>query len=229
MGTHERLGVNIHVDQLMDGIANNCPNLERLELRWDPENLRFSDKSQKAIDILRVKCIKLRCLTLRYVIVLQLSKLCSNWILSADSRSNFVVQTFQLFCLFVYFSDGRYYEIVKANFERADRTTVVRTTTCCRVSNYYMLQNYKDLIFNWWSLIPGDRGYILNKVFLRAIFLRRWHIYFRYTQSTYIGLSTLYITRKKKKMKFLKVKIRKEILWNSLLYTLTFANVNCYK
>ncbi|XP_063233378.1 F-box/LRR-repeat protein 2 isoform X3 [Bacillus rossius redtenbacheri] len=109
MGTQERLGVNIHVDQLMDGIANNCPNLERLELRWDPENLRFSDKSQKAIDILRVKCLKLRCLVL---------------------------------------SDGRYYEIVKANFERADRNTVVRTTTNCRVSNYYLLNNYKDLVFN---------------------------------------------------------------------------------
>ncbi|KAK7861755.1 hypothetical protein R5R35_002489 [Gryllus longicercus] len=109
MGTQERLGVNIHVDQLMDGIANNVPNLERLELRWDPENLRFSDKSQKAIDILRVKCLKLRCLTL---------------------------------------SDGRYYETTKANFERADRTTVVRTTTSCRVSNYYLLYNYKDLIFN---------------------------------------------------------------------------------
>lgn len=109
MGTQERLGVNIHVDQLMDGIANNCPNLERLELRWDPENLRFSDKSQKAIDILRVKCLKLKCLVL---------------------------------------SDGRYYEIVKANFERADRTTVVRTSTNCRVSNYYVLSNYKELIFN---------------------------------------------------------------------------------
>ncbi|CAK1541184.1 unnamed protein product [Leptosia nina] len=109
MGTQERLGVNIHVDQLMDGIANSCPNLERLELRWDPENLRFSDKSQKAIDVLRVKCLKLKCLVL---------------------------------------SDGRYYEIVKANFERADRTTVVRTSTNCRVSNYYLLSNYKDLIFN---------------------------------------------------------------------------------
>lgn len=65
MGTQERLGINILVDQLMDGIANNCPNLERLELRWDPENLRFSDKSQKAIDTLRVKCLKLRCLCLR--------------------------------------------------------------------------------------------------------------------------------------------------------------------
>ncbi|XP_059469512.1 F-box/LRR-repeat protein 2 isoform X2 [Neocloeon triangulifer] len=109
MGTQERLGVNIHVDQLMDGIANNCTNLERLELRWDPENLRFSDKSQKAIDILRVKCLKMKALGL---------------------------------------SDGRYYEIVKANFERADRNTVVRAITACRVSTYYILQNYRELIFN---------------------------------------------------------------------------------
>ncbi|CAO1433978.1 unnamed protein product [Diamesa serratosioi] len=109
MGTSERLGVNIHVDQLMDAIACNCPKLERLELRWDPENLRFSDKSQKAIDLLRVKCLKLRCMVL---------------------------------------SDGRYYELVKANFERADRTTVVRNTTCCRVSAYHLLQNYNDLVFN---------------------------------------------------------------------------------
>lgn len=65
MGAQERLGVNILVDQLMDGIASNCLNLERLELRWDPENLRFSDKSQKAIDTLRVKCLKLKCLCLR--------------------------------------------------------------------------------------------------------------------------------------------------------------------
>lgn len=33
MGTTERLGVNIHVDQLMDAIATDCPQLERLELR----------------------------------------------------------------------------------------------------------------------------------------------------------------------------------------------------
>lgn len=109
MGTNEKLGVNIHVDQLMDTIASNLPNIERLELRWDPENLRFSDKSQKAIDYLRVKCLKLRCMVL---------------------------------------SDGRYYETVKANFERADRTTVVRTTTCCRVSAYHLLRNYCDLVFN---------------------------------------------------------------------------------
>lgn len=34
MGTNERLGVNIHVDQLMDAIATNCLQLERLELRY---------------------------------------------------------------------------------------------------------------------------------------------------------------------------------------------------
>ena len=33
MGTAEKLGVNIHVDQLMDTIASSCGNLERLELR----------------------------------------------------------------------------------------------------------------------------------------------------------------------------------------------------
>jgi len=109
MGTTDRLSTKIHVDQLMDAIANNILNLERLELRWDPEALRFSDKGQKAIDIIRVKCLKLSCLVL---------------------------------------TDGRYYEIVKANFERADRKTVVRTTTNCRVNNCYLLNFYKDLLFN---------------------------------------------------------------------------------
>lgn len=33
MGTNEKIGVNIHVDQLMDTIASNCSSLERLELR----------------------------------------------------------------------------------------------------------------------------------------------------------------------------------------------------
>ncbi len=64
MGTTDRLSTKIHVDQLMDAIANNCGNVERLELRWDPEALRFSDKGQKAIDIIRVKCLKLSCLVL---------------------------------------------------------------------------------------------------------------------------------------------------------------------
>lgn len=66
---------------------------------------------------------------------------------NSDSVSSFIVKVMynnDVNCC----SDGRYYEVVKANFERADRTTVVRTTTSCRVSNYYLLSNYKDLIFN---------------------------------------------------------------------------------
>lgn len=64
MGTADRMSTKIHVDQLVDAIANNCPILERLELRWDPETLRFSDKGQKAIDTIRVRCLKLKCLVL---------------------------------------------------------------------------------------------------------------------------------------------------------------------
>ena len=45
-------------------------------------------------------------------------------------------------------SDGKYYETVKANFERADRRTVVRTVTNCRVTNCYLLSYYRDLLFN---------------------------------------------------------------------------------
>lgn len=44
MGTNEKLSVNIHVDQLMDAIASNCTNLERLELRYGSRlnNLKYA-------------------------------------------------------------------------------------------------------------------------------------------------------------------------------------------
>ena len=45
-------------------------------------------------------------------------------------------------------TDGEYYEMVKSNFERADRMTTVRTTTNYTTSLVYLLQNYKDLLFN---------------------------------------------------------------------------------
>ena len=32
--------------------------------RWDNETLRFSDKNQKAIDLLRTKCLKLKSMVL---------------------------------------------------------------------------------------------------------------------------------------------------------------------
>ncbi|CAF1210971.1 unnamed protein product, partial [Didymodactylos carnosus] len=45
-------------------------------------------------------------------------------------------------------SDGAYYEVVKANFERAERNTVVRTTTMYRTSNVSLLHYYNELRFN---------------------------------------------------------------------------------
>lgn len=108
-GCCPKIQQKVLVDHLVEKIANSCPELERLELRWDSSTLRFSDKSQKAIDMLRMHCLRLKCLVL---------------------------------------SDGKYYETVKANFERADRRTVVRTVTNCRVTNCYLLSYYRDLLFN---------------------------------------------------------------------------------
>ncbi len=71
----------------IDSVARNCVRLEHLEFRWDNETLRFSDKNQKAIDLLRTRCLKLSSLVL---------------------------------------SDGRLYEIMRGNFERADRRSVIR-------------------------------------------------------------------------------------------------------
>jgi len=45
-------------------------------------------------------------------------------------------------------SDGEYYEMVKSNFERADRATVVRTTTNYSTSLVPLLSAFKDLLFN---------------------------------------------------------------------------------
>uniref|UniRef100_T1IV44 F-box domain-containing protein n=1 Tax=Strigamia maritima TaxID=126957 RepID=T1IV44_STRMM len=108
-GCCQKITQKIHVDGMMDKIANFCNQIERIEIRWDPTTLRFSDKSQKAVDAVRVRCLRLRCLVL---------------------------------------SDGKYFELVKSNFERADRVTVVRTTTNCHVTLCYLLYCYKDLLFN---------------------------------------------------------------------------------
>ena len=128
--------LKVLVDQLVDCIAHNCSELERLELRWDAETLRYSDKSQKAIDMLRVRCLRLHCLVLRFV----------HSHLTSIKLMIFSVPL--ILKLTSWLSDGKYYETVKANFERADRNTVVRTVTNSRVTNCYLLSCYQDLLFN---------------------------------------------------------------------------------
>jgi hypothetical protein len=69
---------------------------------------------------------------------------------SSDNSSKFIDQLRlkcpQLRCLTL--SDGEYYEMVKSNFERADRKTTVRTTTNYSTSMVSLLSWYKDLLFN---------------------------------------------------------------------------------
>ena len=43
--------------------------------------------------------------------------------------------------------DGKLYEIMKGNFERADRRSVIRTTVNSKVSLHYLLTNHHELIF----------------------------------------------------------------------------------
>uniref|UniRef100_A0A0X3P0S1 F-box/LRR-repeat protein 20 n=1 Tax=Schistocephalus solidus TaxID=70667 RepID=A0A0X3P0S1_SCHSO len=104
-----KYNTRVHVDQILHAFAQNCPNLTALEIQWDQDTLRFSDKSRKFIDKLRLKCWRLKSLTL---------------------------------------SDGKYYEMVKGNFERAERPRIVRATNSYVTSLVCLLNRYKDLQFN---------------------------------------------------------------------------------
>eukprot|EP00095_Tigriopus_kingsejongensis_P008392 maker-scaffold9_size846264-snap-gene-3.9 protein:Tk08392 transcript:maker-scaffold9_size846264-snap-gene-3.9-mRNA-1 annotation:"f-box lrr-repeat protein 2-like isoformx1" len=108
MGANNRMTMKIHVDHLIDAIANHCTKVERVEFGWDNDTLRFSDKNQKAIDLIRTKCSKLQCFVL---------------------------------------SDGRLYEIMKGNFLRADRRSVIRTSTACHVTLHNLLLHYQEMLF----------------------------------------------------------------------------------
>jgi hypothetical protein len=104
-----RMSTRVHIDQIIIALSQNCQYLQRLEIQWDPDTIRYSDNSSKFIDQLRLRAPQLRSVTL---------------------------------------SDGEYYEMVKSNFERANRSTVVRATTSYITSLVSLLTCYRDLLFN---------------------------------------------------------------------------------
>ncbi|XP_052254473.1 F-box/LRR-repeat protein 7-like isoform X1 [Dreissena polymorpha] len=104
-----KLTTKVHIDQVIEAFAQNCPYMSRLEIQWDPDTIRFSDKSSKFIDHIRLRCPFLKSFTL---------------------------------------SDGEYYEMVKSNFERADRVKVIRTTTFYQTSIISLVSCFNDLLFN---------------------------------------------------------------------------------
>ena len=107
-GCCQKIQSKVNIDAIIDGVANNCPHIERFEARWDSASLRYSDRSSKAVDSIRTKCLRLQ---------------------------SFILQ------------EGKYFEIVKSNYDRADRFSVVRSGTNCGINLAYLLLFYKDLIF----------------------------------------------------------------------------------
>ncbi|XP_067950564.1 F-box/LRR-repeat protein 2-like [Watersipora subatra] len=54
----------VHIDQIINAIATYNRKLVRLEIQWDPDTIRYSDKSSKFIDLLRMRCSNLRTVAL---------------------------------------------------------------------------------------------------------------------------------------------------------------------
>lgn len=108
-GWYLGISTRVHLDQIIAKFAQSCPHLECIEVQWDADTIRYSEKSSKFIDLLRMRCPFLRKITL---------------------------------------SDGEYYEIVRANFERSGVGNAARTTTMYNTSLLNFLHCYKDLKFN---------------------------------------------------------------------------------
>jgi hypothetical protein len=52
-GWFKKISTRIHIDQILEACAQECPKLERLELQWDEETLRWNENSSKFIDHIR--------------------------------------------------------------------------------------------------------------------------------------------------------------------------------
>lgn len=52
-GWFYKYNTRVHIDKILESFAGYCPNLEALEIQWDPDTIRFSDKSRKFIDRIR--------------------------------------------------------------------------------------------------------------------------------------------------------------------------------
>ncbi len=52
-GWFKKINTRIHVDQILEACAQDCQKLDRLEIQWDEETLRWNENSSKFIDHLR--------------------------------------------------------------------------------------------------------------------------------------------------------------------------------
>ena len=126
-GWFKKINTRIHVDQILEACAQECQKLERLEIQWDEETLRWNENSSKFID--HIRYISISIITIYFHI----------WFL-------FRIRCTKLLSLVL--ADGEYYELVRSNFERADRQRVVRTTTSDQTSIVSLVSYFNDLRFN---------------------------------------------------------------------------------
>ena len=71
--------------------------------------------------------------------------------LTPDCRSSKFIDVLRMKCLKLHsivLSDGLYYELVRSNFERADRSSVVRATKMCHTGLIQCSRFYQYLLFN---------------------------------------------------------------------------------
>ena len=52
-GWFKKINTRIHIDQILEACAQECQKLERLEIQWDEETLRWNENSSKFIDHIR--------------------------------------------------------------------------------------------------------------------------------------------------------------------------------
>lgn len=63
-GWFKRILARIHINLIIDNFANRCPFLERLEIQWDQNTISHNYNSRKYIDLLRIRCNRLKSFVL---------------------------------------------------------------------------------------------------------------------------------------------------------------------
>ena len=152
------MDINDLIQIFPPSLAKFCPHLERLEFRWDNDTLRYLNWTRADVHIKHFFS-GFQTKTKRQSTSLgQNVWSWSAWWVSNSKPLIWQIHIFQSLC------DGKLYEIMRGNFERADRTSVIRTTvnskvgrhlqvvvviikTIHQVSLHYLLANYEELLF----------------------------------------------------------------------------------
>ena len=130
----------VHVsDQLWISTLQKLRNARILVMGTD-ERMSMKIHVDHLIDAIAKHCSKLERLEFRW----------DNDTLRFSDKNQKAIDQIRARCLrlqSLVLCDGRLYEIMRGNFERADRRSVVRTSINCRVRNYYLLTHYEELLF----------------------------------------------------------------------------------